>query len=204
MEALYYQVFEYAGLSEGDAVLDVYCGIGSIGLFLAGIMDDRIRVIGIESDHGAVLNANRNAVINGIVNARYICGRAEDVLPELVAEKMNSVSEAGGTGAAVETVKAGEAAGAAEPEEGAPSLKIELGDVTAAILDPPRAGCDERLLRAVADAEPERIVYVSCEPPTLARDLKLLRELGYTFVKGTPVDMFPQTGRTEMVCLLSK
>ena len=202
MEALYYQVFEYAGLSEGDTVLDVYCGIGSIGLFLSGIMDDRIRVIGIESDHGAVLNANRNAVINGIVNARYVCGRAEDVLPELVADRKNSVSEGAEI---IETVEPGEPAASEESAEAsAPSLKIELGDVTAAILDPPRAGCDERLLRAVAAAEPARIVYVSCEPPTLARDVKLLRELGYTFVKGTPVDMFPQTGRVETVCLLSK
>ncbi len=82
------------------------------------------------------------------------------------------------------------------------SLKIDHADVV--FLDPPRAGCDERLLETVVAAAPERIVYVSCDPATLARDVKYLTGNGYAFVEGTPVDMFPWTGSVETVCLLSK
>ena len=120
------------------------------------------QVIGIESIKGAVLDANRNATINGIVNARYVCGKAEEELPKMMVQ----------------------------------------ADV--AILDPPRAGCDERLLEAVVKAEPEKIVYVSCDPATLARDIKWLGEHGYEFKEATPCDMFPWTGHVETVCLLSR
>jgi 23S rRNA (uracil1939-C5)-methyltransferase len=166
-EALYDAAFRYAGLSEGASMLDVYCGVGSIGLYMSKKLDDKIRVLGIESNHDAVLNANRNAVINRIVNALYREGAAEDVLPEMV-------------------------------ENG------EIGHVDAAVLDPPRAGCDEKLLDAVVKTEPDRIVYVSCDQPTAARDMAILRERGYVCRGTTVVDMFPITGRTETVSLLSK
>ena len=181
---LYEKVLEYAGLSAGDSVLDLYCGVGSIGLFLEDRMGGRISVLGIESNRSAVLDANRNAVINGVVNARYLCGAAEDVLPEIAAG----------------------AGGFDQPEEGSNEWFAEsvASSADVCVLDPPRAGCDEKLLRAVCEVSPERIVYVSCDPATLARDVKFLTENGYAFIEATPVDMFPHTGHVECVVLMSK
>ena len=189
MIKLYGKVLEYADLKGGETVLDLYCGVGTIGLFCAREMQRREaekadegravqqgQVIGIESVKGAVIDANRNATINGIVNARYVCGKAEEELPKMM--------------------------GMADTEDGKePAIRISQADV--AILDPPRAGCDERLLAAVVKAEPSKIVYVSCDPATLARDIKWLAEHGYEFREATPCDMFPWTGHVETVCLLS-
>lgn len=158
-------------------VLDIYCGVGTIGLYCAYGAE---AVVGIESVKDAVIDANRNAVINGIVNARYICGRAEEVLPACIGD--SSLPEAG-------TVD----------EE----LAAQIRRADIAILDPPRAGCRPELLEAVAAVGVEKILYVSCDPATLARDVKLLGALGYGFVEGTPVDMFPHTGHVETVVLLS-
>ena len=183
MVKLYGKAIEYADLKGGETVLDRNCGVGTIGLFCADEMrkkgDDAGMVIGIESVKGAVLNANRNAVINGIVNARYVCGKAEEELPKMV-------------GLAPDHRK----------DDDPNKIKIDHADVV--ILDPPRAGCDPRLLESVLKVEPERIVYVSCDPATLARDIKLLEYEGYKFVEATPVDMFPWTGHVEVVCLLSR
>ena len=199
MVKLYDKVLEYAGISSsnsdavphGSTVLDLYCGVGTIGLFAAKRMNElgiySAQVIGIESVKGAVLDANRNAVINGIVNARYVCGKAEDVLPQMVKESTGK-----------DQVKNNRASGESFDEE----LKIDNAHVV--ILDPPRAGCDERLLEAVVKTIPERIVYVSCDPATLARDVKWLGDNGYEFVEATPVDMFPHTGHVETVVLMSK
>jgi 23S rRNA (uracil1939-C5)-methyltransferase len=160
--------------------------VGSIGLYLEDRMNDMVTVLGIESNKAAVLDANRNAVINGVINARYICGAAEDVLPGIV-DKMREQ-------------------GLNEYEEG--SIERFAGSVLAsanvAVLDPPRAGCDEKLLAAVVKVSPERIVYVSCDPATLARDVKYLKASGYTFIKAAPVDMFPHTGHIETIVLLTK
>ena len=172
MSKLYGKVREYACLKGGETVFDLYCGIGTIGLSMVA---EAGMIIGIESVKNAVIDANRNAVINGIVNARYYTGRAEQVMPRLL-DKEDKLF--------VDYI-----------DENAPKI---------AILDPPRAGCDEALLRAVASCEVDKIVYVSCDPGTLARDIKLLGELGYTFVEATPVDMFVATMHVESVCLLSK
>ena len=178
MEKLYGKVVEYADLKGGETVLDLYCGVGSIGLFLANDMrnkgDNTGRVIGIESVKPAVLDANRNAVVNGIVNARYVCGKAEEEMPKMVS----------GEGLKDE------------------SLRITQADVV--ILDPPRAGCEEELLKAVVEVDPAKIVYVSCDPATLARDIKFLVANGYEFVEATPCDMFPWTGHCEVVSLLQR
>ncbi len=205
MVKLYKKVIEYADLKGNETVLDLYCGVGTIGLFCAKEMARKVaeefkfqnlddaavvnsdskgsgtsnygQVIGIESVKGAVLDANRNATINGIVNARYVLGKAEEELPKML--------------------------GMADSQEGKePKLRISHADV--AILDPPRAGCDARLLEAVVKAQPERIVYVSCDPATLARDVKWLRENGYEFKEATPVDMFPWTGHVETVVMMTK
>lgn len=172
MSKLYAKVREYACLEGGETVFDLYCGIGTIGLSMAA---DAGMIIGIESVKNAVIDANRNAVINGIVNARYYTGRAEQVMPRLL-DKEDKLF--------VDYI-----------DENAPKI---------AILDPPRAGCDEALLRAVASCDVDKIVYVSCDPGTLARDIKLLSELGYEFVEATPVDMFVATMHVETVVLMSK
>ena len=162
MVKLYDKALEYAGLTGNETVLDLYCGVGTIGLYCASKAK---KVIGIESVKSAILDANRNAVINGIVNAEFICGKVEEELPKLLEQGVKA-------------------------------------DVV--ILDPPRAGCDPVLLDMVAEAKPERIVYVSCDPATLARDIKILGEKGYRFVEAQPVDMFPMTGHVEVIILLHK
>ena len=203
MIKLYAKALEYAQLEGRETVLDLYCGVGTIGIFAATAMNRKLaegsagdasvdalademgKVIGIESVKPAVIDANRNSVINGIINTRYICGKAEEELPGMMGlaklYKYNEVNEV------VER----------EPE-------IKLAKVDVAIVDPPRAGCEQALLEAVAAAEPERIVYVSCDPGTLARDIKRLSELGYEFREATAVDMFPWTKHVETVALLSK
>ena len=213
MVRLYEKALEYADLKGGETVLDLYCGVGTIGLFAAAEMDRKAkeknsgaqdlhssgsvgRVIGIESVKGAVLDANRNAVINGIVNARYVCGKAEEELPKLVRTKAQEEA------AACEAAKKfGEDAAKREILKDE-ALRITHADV--AILDPPRAGCEQPLLQAVVRAAPDRIVYVSCDPATLARDIKWLSEHGYEFREATPCDMFPWTSHVETVVLMSR
>ena len=181
MAKLYVKAAEYAGLTGDETVADLYCGIGTIGLFMA---DKAKQIIGIESVKPAVLDANRNAVINGIINARYIAGKSEEILPAVLGQtklkKYNEVNEL------VEC----------EPD-------IKLSSLDVAVVDPPRAGCHEALLHALASAKPRRIVYVSCDAGTLARDLKHLLANGYRFDCTTLVDQFPRTTHVETVTQLS-
>lgn len=236
MIRLYDKALEYASLKGDETVLDLYCGVGTIGLFSAAEMNRKAaeaaaalemietgaamgkaassdapgaagaddaakplkqgRVIGIESVKGAVLDANRNATINNIVNARYVCGKAEEELPKMVRSKAEEEK-------AVRTATAQYGEGAAKKEVlKDESLRIEHADVV--ILDPPRAGCEQPLLEAVVKVRPDRIVYVSCDPATLARDIKWLGEHGYEFKEATPCDMFPWTGHVETVVLMSR
>ncbi|MBQ6438858.1 MAG: 23S rRNA (uracil(1939)-C(5))-methyltransferase RlmD [Mogibacterium sp.] len=192
MERLYDKAAEYADLKGGETVLDLYCGAGTIGLWLLENLRkknpeafEKTRVIGIESVKPAVLDANRNSVINGVINTRYICGKAEEELPGMMGlaklYKWNEINER---------------------VEREPEIRLENADV--AVLDPPRAGCAEPLLAAVVQAAPDRIVYVSCDPGTLARDIKYLTAHGYEFIEATPVDQFPWTSHIEVVVLLSK
>ena len=156
---LYSVAQEYACLTGDETVLDLYCGAGSIGLTMAHMAK---RIIGVESVKQAVIDANRNAVINGIVNAEFIHGKAEDVVPKRLQ-----------------------------------GVKAEV-----VVLDPPRAGCKPALLDTVAEIAPDRIVYVSCNPATLARDIAYLADKGYIFAEATPVDMFPHTLSIECAALL--
>ena len=192
MTRLYDKAAEYADLHGGETVLDLYCGAGTIGLWLLDELKGRdeeafaqTKVIGIESVRPAVLDANRNSVINGVVNTRYFCGKAEEELPGMMGlaklYKWNEVNER---------------------VEREPEIRIDKIDV--AVLDPPRAGCDEALLNAVVTAQPERIVYVSCDPGTLARDIKYLVANGYEFVECTPVDQFPWTSHIEVVAKIQR
>lgn len=161
-EKLYSKVKEYAALTGKEIVYDLYCGVGTIGITLA---KDAKKVIGIEVIKSATTDAKRNALINGIKNIEFICGKAEKVLPGIINEEMNT-------------------------------------DVI--ILDPPRAGCDPKLLDAVGLVKPARIIYVSCNPATLARDIGILTQKGFDFIEAQPVDMFPHTMHVECVVLITR
>ena len=182
MPKLYDKAMEYAALTGKETLLDLYCGVGTIGIWMA---DKAEKVIGIESVKPAVIDANRNSVINNIINTRYICGKAEEELPGMMGLaklwKWNEVNER---------------------VERKPEITIEHADV--AVLDPPRAGCEEVLLEAVVKAAPDRIVYVSCDPGTLARDIKYLSANGYEFIECTTVDQFPWTSHIEVVAKIQR
>ena len=144
-EVLYGQALEYAGLTGNETVWDVYCGIGTISLFLA---QKAKKVYGVEIVPQAIEDARRNAEINGIQNAEFFVGKAEEVLPMYYAEYAKE-----------------------HPGESAHADVI--------MVDPPRKGCEESVLTTMVNMQPERIVYVSCDSATLARDLKYLCGNGY-------------------------
>lgn len=214
-ERLYNKVRDYCGFAakddaeaSGDAeaagekpvILDLYCGVGTIGLYCA---DEAEQVIGIEIVKDAVLDANRNAVVNGIVNARYICGKAEEILPLYAGQGATARKPDKSKNGKAEN-KGGKASGSdseASPKAD-PQMMEAVKRAKIAILDPPRAGCRPELLEAVIALGVERIVYVSCDPATLARDIKFLSEHGYALQEATPVDMFPHTAEVEVVSCL--
>ena len=169
-EKLYGLALEYADLKGDETVWDLYCGIGTISLFLA---QKAKQVYGVEIVPQAIDDAKENAKINAIDNAEFFVGKAEEVLPEYYAE--------------YEREHNGETAHA---------------DVI--VVDPPRKGCDETLLETIVKMQPEKVVYVSCDSATLARDLKYLCANGYEITVCRGVDQFPQTVHVETVCLLSK
>lgn len=209
MIKLYNKAAEYANLSGKETLLDIYCGIGTIGLSMA---DKAKQVIGIELVREAVIDANRNATINGILNARYICGKAEEVLPVCADASIERESWSAEAKLA-EALRGRKKTASHVSEQAAIAVDRkdraihregtqEEGAEVVAILDPPRAGCDEALLKAIADAGISRIVYISCDAGTLARDVKYLGKQGYKFIEATPVDMFPWTGCVEVVVKL--
>lgn len=169
-EKLYGLALEYADLKGDETVWDLYCGIGTISLFLA---QKAKQVYGVEIVPQAIDDAKENAKINAIDNAEFFVGKAEEVLPEYYAE--------------YEREHNGETAHA---------------DVI--VVDPPRKGCDETLLETIVKMQPEKVVYVSCDSATLARDLKYLCANGYEIRMCRGVDQFPQSVHVETVCLLSK
>jgi len=162
-EVLYGKALEFAGLTGKENVWDLYCGIGTISLFLAKAAGS---VKGVEIVPQAIEDAKNNARINGITNAEFFVGKSEEVLPEYYERN-------GG-----------------------------YADVI--VVDPPRKGCDEALLETLIRMKPKRVVYVSCDSATLARDLKYLCENGYEVKEVQPVDMFPMGGHVETVVLLSQ
>lgn len=201
MKRLYDKVKEYCGdeVKSGDdcpVILDLYCGVGTIGLYCADIAE---AIVGIEIVKEAVIDANRNAVVNGIVNARYICGKAEELLPKYVAYALDNAEA---SSASSDNAISNDSS--AEQNKLDPQLATWIKNAGVAILDPPRAGCRPELLEAVAKVGVDKIVYVSCDPATLARDIKLLGEMGYEFIEATPCDMFPNTNHVECVSLLQK
>ena len=167
-EKLYGIALEYADLHGEETVWDLYCGIGTISLFLA---QKAKQVYGVEIIPQAIENAKRNAVKNGIENAEFFVGKSEEVLPEFY-------------------------------EKEAAAGRTAHADVI--VVDPPRKGCDEKLLETIVKMAPDRVVYVSCDSATLARDLKILCEQGYELKRVRAVDQFCHTVHTEAVCLLTR
>ena len=162
-EKLYGKALEYAGLTGNETVWDLYCGIGTISLFLA----QRAKFVrGVEIVPQAIDNARENAKINGIENVEFFVGKAEEVLPREYDK--NGI----------------------------------YADVI--VVDPPRKGCDEALLNTILKMKPERVVYVSCDSATLARDLKILCAEEYELKRVSTTDMFPQSTHVETVVLLSQ
>ena len=202
-EKLYSLALEYAGLSGRETVWDLYCGIGTISLFLAGWAK---RVFGVEIVPQAIKDARENARRNGIANAEFFTGKAEEILPEFYAQK------SGISGSCTERgFRAGfSAAGDGAAEKGAGEMghvitrDEEFLHPDVIVVDPPRKGCDEACLDTMLRMGPERIVYVSCDPATMARDLKILCEGGYEIKRVRGVDQFGMTVHVETVCLLSK
>ena len=162
-EKMYQTALDYAQLTGAEIVWDLYCGIGTISLFLA---NHAKQVYGVEIVPEAIADAKRNAKLNDIDNAEFFVGKAEDVLPEKYAKE----------------------------------------DIYADVIvvDPPRKGCDEGLLATMVQMKPKRIVYVSCDSATLARDLKILCENGYQLTKVQGIDNFCQTTKTEAICCLEQ
>ncbi len=161
-QIIYEKVKEWGELTGKEQVVDLYCGIGGISLFLAGGAKE---VVGIEVAESAVADAEKNATLNGVKNCRFQAGDA--------AKLLNDIRTTGET-------------------------------VDLIVLNPPRKGCDEEVLKAASAIAPAKIIYVSCSPQTLTRDLYTLSELGYRTCEIQPVDMFPQTTHIENVALLVK
>lgn len=160
-ERLYQKAAEYAGLDGKQVLFDLYCGIGTIGLTMAS----KARALyGVEIIPDAVDNAVRNAALNGITNAHFVCGDAHDEAQKLKEQGIQP-------------------------------------DVV--IVDPPRKGCSEATVEFLDKTSPEKIVYISCDPATLARDVARLESSGWQLIKFTVVDMFPRTANVETVALLS-
>ena len=175
-EKIYGKALEYAALTGEETVWDCYCGIGTISLFLA---QKAKQVYGLEIVPEAIENAKKNAEKNGLQNAEFFVGAAEEVLPKWVEEQKRELSAKG--------------------------ADYGIGDMVDVVsLDPPRKGCDEACLSAVLELSPKRIVYVSCDPGSLARDMKYLGEGGYTLEKWVGIDNFPRTGHVETIALLQK
>ena len=181
-EKLYSLALLYAGLKGNESVWDLYCGIGTISLFLS---DAAGKVYGVEIVPQAIEDAKDNARRNNISNAKFFVGKAEEVLPDFYN---NSGRKKEGTDIVRDDKKNG----------------IDMSRPDVIVVDPPRKGCDEECLRTMVAMSPERIVYVSCDSATLARDLKYLCGNGYKLMKVRPVDMFPHTVHVETVVLMSK
>ena len=161
-EVLYNKALEYAELKENDTVFDIYCGIGTISLFLA---QKATKVYGIEIVEAAIEDAKINARLNKLDNTEFYAGKAEEVVPKMYKEGKTA---------------------------------------NVVVVDPPRKGCDDKVLDTIVSMSPDRVVYVSCNPSTLARDLAYLDERGYKCIEIQPVDMFPHTMHVECVAKIIK
>ena len=161
-EVLYNKALELANIEKDDIVYDIYCGIGTISLFLA---KKAKHVYGIEVVEQAIENAKKNAIRNNITNVSFYAGKAEDIVPELYSQ----------------------------------NIKADI-----VVVDPPRKGCEEIVLETIAKMDPKRIIYISCNPSTLARDVEKLSKLGYKMEIAHPVDLFGHTMHVEAIILMTR
>lgn len=226
-EKLYAKALEYAQLTGNETVWDLYCGIGTISLFLA---KNARKVYGVEIVPQAIEDARNNAKRNGIDNAEFFVGKAEEVVPEFYEQAKKRMERGIGAAAGCDDeaaydvaagMKHGVAGSCAADDKrdagvecgAAAERSIAAGrdreaersihpDVV--VVDPPRKGCEEVLLETIVKMQPQRIVYVSCDSATLARDLKFLSANGYRVEKVQPVDQFGHTSHVETVCLLER
>ena len=194
-EKLYSLALEYAGLTGEETIWDLYCGIGTISLFLAGSAK---KVYGVEVISQAVEDARENARRNGIRNVEFFTGKAEEVLPAFYAKRQAENTEVCRGGMNHGSRAAGKAGRAVDDKEIGGMLHPDV-----IVVDPPRKGCDEACLATMLKMKPDRIVYVSCDSATLARDLKVLCDGGYELKRVRGVDQFGMTVHVETVCLLS-
>ena len=162
-EKLYRTALDFADPGPEDVIWDLYCGIGTISLFLA---QKAAKVCGVEIIPEAIADAKRNAALNGMAGVDFYVGKAEEVLPEKYAKEQ---------------------------------IRADI-----IVVDPPRKGCDRALLDCIGQMQPKKVVYVSCDPATLARDLAILQEKGYKVTDVRCCDMFPHTVHVETCALLTK
>ena len=160
-QVLYEKAMELADLNENDILLDLYCGIGTIGLSMANRVK---KLYGVEIVPQAIEDAKKNAKLNGIENAEFFCADAKEMAVKFAKEGLS------------------------------PSVVV---------VDPPRKGCDKAVIEAIRDMAPQRVVMISCDSATMARDCNVFEEFGYKVKSITPVDMFPRTRHCEVICLLS-
>ena len=179
-EKLYSTALAFAGLTGNENVWDLYCGIGTISLFLS---QKAKQVYGVEIVPQAIEDAKNNAKLNGITNAQFFVGKAEEVLPQFYenAKKTENITD--------DTKTTG---------------RTDMLRPDVIVVDPPRKGCDEKCLDTMLAMSPERIVYVSCDSATLARDLKILCEEKYELIKWQAFDQFSHTTHVESICLLER
>lgn len=161
-EVLYNKAIEYLDLNEEDVVYDLYCGIGTISIYMANKVK---RVYGVEIIKDAIQDAKDNALVNNIDNIEFLLGKSEEVLPRLIK-------------------------------------KGKLGNKI--LLDPPRKGCEPEVLETIAKISPKKIVYISCNSTTMARDVKYLVDNGYKVIEVQPIDVFPHTSHVECVVGIQK
>jgi 23S rRNA (uracil1939-C5)-methyltransferase len=192
-EKLYSTALDYAALTGKESVWDLYCGIGTISLFLS---QKARQVYGVEIVPQAIEDAKNNAKLNHIDNAEFFVGKAEEVLPKFYSGNLEAASREhwGEPGSAGND--------SCEDRMVPDSDAMRHPDVI--VVDPPRKGCDEICLSTMLGMRPERIVYISCDSATLARDLKILCEGGYKLDRIRPFDLFPHSGHVETVVQLSQ
>lgn len=196
---LYETALSYAGLTGTEAVWDLYCGIGTISLFLA---QRAKHVYGVEIVEAAIADARNNARLNAMENVTFFVGKAEEVLPDFYEKLMQENAKEPCPGISVKAARESAAGETEKYKTIGQSANMMHPDVI--VVDPPRKGCDEKCLETILKMQPERVVYVSCDPATLARDLKYLCEGGYELREVQPVDMFPQGVHVESICLLHR
>ena len=172
-QALYEKALEYADLSGEEIVWDMYCGIGTISLFLA---EKAKKVYGVEVVQSSIDDAKKNAALNNINNVEFFVGKAEEIVPDWFENRIGDIDI---------------------------NLSRIKKDVDVVVVDPPRKGCDEKLLETIIKMRPKKMIYVSCDPATMARDIKILSESGMKLDKYSIYDQFPRSMHVEVVAKLT-